>query len=157
LTNGSPEVSLPDVGFGVSQVLPVAVQALYCEPHSTVILEQPEIHLHPTVQAGLADLFVGAIGMREDSADRSVQFIIESHSPHFLYRVQRRVAEEILDPANVAIYYCEMTADGARLRPIPVDLFGNITEWPEGFFDAQVDDIVETAKAGLRRKREARE
>ncbi len=61
---GRPEVRLPDVGFGVSQILPVLVECFYVKPHSTIILEQPEIHLHPSVQASLADLFVETIKRR---------------------------------------------------------------------------------------------
>src|SRR5690606_26485450 len=92
----SPEVKLTDVGFGVSQVLPVIVECLYVPRRSIVIFEQPEIHLHPSVQADLADLFVDAIRAEEDGKPRECQFIIESHSEHFLRRLQRRIAEEAL-------------------------------------------------------------
>ena len=64
-TGASKEVDLTDVGFGISQVLPVVVEAFYVPPHSTVIIRQPELHLHPRVQAELADLFISAIQARE--------------------------------------------------------------------------------------------
>lgn len=79
----SSEVKITDVGFGVSQVLPALVQAFYCKPNSTVWMEQPEIHLHPQVQAELADVFISAIKARENGKDRNVQLIVESHSEHF--------------------------------------------------------------------------
>src|SRR5581483_4004256 len=85
-------VNLTDVGFGVSQVLPVVVQCFYAHPNTTIILEQPEIHLHPAVQTALADLFIEAVQAREEGQDRSIQLIIESHSEHFLRRLQTRVA-----------------------------------------------------------------
>jgi predicted ATPase len=78
-----PEVKLTDVGFGVSQVLPVIVDALYVPRRSIVIFEQPEILLHPRVQADWADLFVDAIPSRENGESRDCQFIVESHSEHF--------------------------------------------------------------------------
>ena len=93
-----PQVKLTDVGFGISQVLPVIVECFCTPPGSIVIFEQPEIHLHPKVQADLADVFVDAIHAREEGQARNVQFIIESHSEHFLRRLQRRIAEETLSP-----------------------------------------------------------
>lgn len=78
-TRGSgSEVILTDVGFGVSQVLPGVVAAFYCPPDSTVWMEQPELHLHPQIQANLADVFIDAIQAREDGRNRRVQLIIES-------------------------------------------------------------------------------
>ena len=80
----SAEVLLTDIGFGVSQILPVLVLCFYVPPTSTVILEQPEIHLHPSVQAGLVDVFIDAWEKRR------VQILFESHSEHLLLRLQRR-------------------------------------------------------------------
>ena len=89
--NSASVVKLTDVGFGVSQVLPALVQAFYCEPHATVWMEQPEIHLHPQVQAELADVFISATKARENGKERHIQLIVESHSEHFLNRLQRRI------------------------------------------------------------------
>ena len=89
----SSEVKITDVGFGVSQVLPAVVQAFYAEAGATVLMEQPEIHLHPQVQAELADAFIAAVQAKADLQPRNLQLIIESHSEHFLQRLQRRIAE----------------------------------------------------------------
>lgn len=142
-THGATQtVNLPDVGFGVSQVLPVVVQCFYASPHTTLILEQPEIHLHPRVQAALADLFIEAVQSRENGADRSIQLIVESHSEHFLRRLQTRVAQEVVKPADVALYFCEATEEGAALQPLEVNLYGEITNWPDNFFGDEMGELA---------------
>jgi hypothetical protein len=118
-----PEVKLTDVGFGVSQVLPVIVEAFYVPRRSIVIFEQPEIHLHPRVQADLADLFVDAINAREHSAPRDCQFIIESHSEHFLRRLQRRIAEGSLSKDQTAFYFVDTVGESAHMEEL--DVFGD--------------------------------
>ena len=142
-----PEVKLTDVGFGVSQVLPVIVEALYVPRSSIVIFEQPEIHLHPRVQADLADLFVDAIRARENGKPRECQFIVESHSEHFLRRLQRRIAEEELTVDDAALYFVHTDGASARIEELKVDLFGNISNWPDGFFGEEMDDLVARSEA----------
>lgn len=153
VTAGSSEVSIPDVGFGVSQVLPVIVQSFYAPNASTVIIEQPELHLHPAVQQKLADMFIEASKSRSDSAQRDVQFIIESHSEHFLRRLQRRIAEGGIKRDDVAIYFCNAGKEGSTIQPLDVDLYGNIMNWPPDFFGDQMTDIAEMQKAGIRRRK----
>src|SRR5271166_1954876 len=121
---GAPEVKITDVGFGVSQVLPALVQAFYCPPDSTVWMEQPEIHLHPQVQAELADVFISAIQARENGRPRNTQLIIESHSEHFLNRLQRRVSEETIAADDVAIYFAKRTANRTELEPLRLNRYG---------------------------------
>jgi predicted ATPase len=152
--NSAKEVDLPDVGFGISQVLPVVVESFYVAPHSTVIIEQPELHLHPRVQTELADLFIEAIHSRENGADRAVQFIIESHSEHFLQRLQRRIAEEELAPEDVAIYFCEADAQGSKLRELRVNLLGEIDGWPENFFGDPMADLYARMEAANKKESE---
>lgn len=148
-----PEVKLTDVGFGVSQVLPVIVESFYVPKNSIVIFEQPEIHLHPRVQADLADLFVDAVRAREGAVNRNCQFIIESHSEHFLRRLQRRIAEEAIDSKDVALYFVDIGDDGATIAALGVDLFGNIKNWPEGFFGDEMEDLVARTEAQARRSK----
>lgn len=146
-----PEVKLTDVGFGVSQVLPVIVECFYVPRRSIVIFEQPEIHLHPRVQADLADLFVDAIRAREGNAPRGCQFIIESHSEHFLRRLQRRIAEEHLSHEDAALYFVHTEEGQARIEPLDVDPFGNIKNWPENFFGDEMADLVARTEAQVKR------
>lgn len=150
----APEVKITDVGFGVSQVLPVLVQAFYCPPNSTVWMEQPEIHLHPQVQAELADVFISAIRSREDGSARNVQLIIESHSEHFLNRLQRRVAEGEITPDDVAIYFCKRVGGATELEPLRINLCGDIENWPENFFGDEMADLTARTVAAMSRQQE---
>jgi len=152
----SSEVNLPDVGFGVSQVLPVVVQCFYAPPNSSVILEQPEIHLHPEVQKSLADLFIEAIHAREEGEDRSIQLIVESHSEHFLNRLLRRVAEKSIAPEEIAVCFCRPGEDGSQIEELRVDLYGNILNWPENFFGDEMDDIATRVDVAMKRKTESK-
>ena len=148
----SQEVLLTDVGFGVSQVLPVITQCFYAARDSTLILEQPEIHLHPAVQAGLADLFIDAIDRREDNAPRNLQLIVETHSEHLLRRLLRRIAEGAVDPTRVAMYVVQAGKAGSVIEPLDVDEYGNIRNWPRDFFGDQTIDMVEQSRAARRRR-----
>lgn len=142
---GSSEVLLPDVGFGVSQVLPVVTLLLYVPEGSTVILEQPEIHLHPLAQAGLADVIIHA------ATHRRVQVVLESHSEHLLLRLQRRIAEEVVPSNGVALYFCDASAGSARLSPLGVDLLGRIENWPDRFMGDAFGETASAERARLRR------
>lgn len=146
-----PDVKLTDVGFGVSQILPVVVECFYVPRRSVVIFEQPEIHLHPRVQAELADLFIDAIRAREDGQPRDCQFIIESHSEHFLRRLQRRIAEEALSAEDAALYFVHTDRQHARLERLELDTLGNIKNWPTGFFGDEMEDLVARTRAQARR------
>lgn len=157
VAHGADEVLLTDVGMGVAQVLPVIVESFYSPPNSTIIMEQPELHLHPSVQMQLADFFIAAVGAYEPttpgkSTARNTQFIIESHSEHFLRRLQRRIADERLRPEQVALYFCEMKRGRSTLRELDVDLFGNIRNWPEDFFGSPIEDIAAQQEAQLLRE-----
>ena len=148
------EVKITDVGFGVSQVLPALVQAFYCPPNSTIWMEQPEIHLHPQVQAELADVFISATQARENRKERHVQLIVESHSEHFLNRLQRRIAEGAVAPEDVAVYFCRRAGSATELEPLRLNMFGEIENWPENFFGDEMADIAGRTLAAMQRKKE---
>lgn len=144
----SAEALITDVGFGVSQILPALVLCYYVPEGSTIILEQPEIHLHPSIQGRLADVFIDAIKRRH------VQIIFESHSEHLLRRLQRRIAEGALETQDAALYFCEMGDSHSILTPLQLDMFGAISNWPKDFFGDEFTEIAETSKAALRRKQQ---
>ena len=145
----APEVLLTDVGFGVSQVLPVLALCFYVPEGSIILLEHPEIHLHPSVQAGLADVLIDAI------TNRNVQILLESHSEHLLQRLQRRIAEETLPLDKVALYFCGISNQGATLTDLKMNLYGEIENWPENFFGDEFGEITATQLAALKRKSQA--
>ncbi|WP_347259351.1 DUF3696 domain-containing protein [Rudaea sp.] len=132
-------VSLRDVGVGISQVLPVLALA-YGSRQQLVAIEQPEIHLHPALQAELGDVFIeSALGDRENT------FILETHSEHLVLRLLRRIRETTekslkpgefaLTPDDVAILYINPSAAGSEVVVIPITHDGDFSRsWPEGFF-----------------------
>lgn len=142
----SSEVLITDVGFGVSQVLPVLVMCYYVPEHSTILLEQPEIHLHPSVQMGLADVFIDVM------KNRDIQIILESHSEHLLNRLQRRLAENKVNRDKVSLYFCETGQAGSNLTRLNFDLVGNIVNWPKDFFGDQFGEVAARQEAQLNRK-----
>jgi len=153
-TKGSlGEVDLPDVGFGVSQVLPVLVECFYAPANSIILMEQPEIHLHPRAQAFLADVMIDVINAREDGKDRNIQLIIETHSEHFLRRLQRRIAEDAVRQDQVAAYFADVSQTPAQLEELRLDMFGNIENWPKDFFGDEMEDITEQSRAALKKRK----
>ena len=145
------EANLMDVGFGVSQVLPIIVLAHFAPPGSLLILEQPEIHLHPQVQTELADLFL------EVALKRNVQFLIESHSEYLLMRLQRRLAEREgafaqLTEQDVRLYFCKRESEASVLEPLKLDEYGRIKNWPKDFFGDAVAERRAMTEAMLKQQ-----
>lgn len=152
-TKGSTDwVDLPDVGFGVSQVLPVLVQCLYAPPGSIILMEQPEIHLHPSAQSALADVMIQVVKSRENGSDRKVQLVIETHSENFLRRLQRRIAEDVIDQEHVSAYFANTGKTPTTLEPLELDALGNVRNWPENFFGDEMGDITKQARAAMKKR-----
>ena len=146
------DVDIPDVGFGISQVLPVLVQCFYAPSNSIIIMEQPEIHLHPSAQAALADVMIDVIHSRENGRDRNIQLIIETHSEHFLRRLQRRIAEGTLHESKLSAYFADVTTVPARLRELEIDEYGSVRNWPRDFFGDEMGDITAQAEGALKKR-----
>lgn len=142
----SAPVLITDVGFGVSQFLPVLVLLYYVPEGSIVLLEQPEIHLHPAVQSGLADVIINV------AKNRNLQVIVESHSEHLLRRLQRRIAEGELSEKETKIYFCRTEEGESKLEPLGINMFGEIENWPPNFFGDELGEIIKIKQAGLERK-----
>ena len=144
--SGGPETMLTDVGFGVSQALPVLVLLYYVPEGSVVLMEQPELHLHPSVQSGLADLILNV------ARTRHVQVIVESHSEHLLRRFQRRVAEDTASFEDVKLYFISATGGRARLEDLDLDEWGEIRNWPDHFFGDELGELCAIQTASLERR-----
>lgn len=145
-------VGLPDVGFGVSQVLPVIVQLFYAPDNSVIFIEQPEIHLHPSAQSLLADVIIDAINMYENGRKRRIQVIVETHSEHLLRRLQRRISESVVTTSDVKAYFAKNNNKASKLEELEVDSYGNILNWPEGFFGDMEEDMYEQSMNAINRR-----
>lgn len=143
--NSDAEMEPFDVGEGIAQTLPVVVALL--EPSaSLVMIEQPELHVHPAVQVGLGELLIEAI----QNVPRPM--IIETHSEHLLLRLLRRIRETHEDelpadhpgltPENLAVYYVEQKSGSVCVLPLRVDETGEFEDrWPHGFFEERADEL----------------
>lgn len=148
-TPNSAEVTLADLGHGVSDLFPLLVHCCYVPEGSTLILEQPGIHLHPKAQADLADLLIEVI------TERNLQILIESHSEHLLNRLQRRVAEEKIAVDQTALYFCRNEEGVSTIERLKMDEFGNIANWPENFFGDEIGDLFAMTEAQRERQKRA--
>ena len=127
-------VGLQDVGFGVGQLIPVAAE-LAGLSEDLLLMEQPELHLHPAMQANLGELLVNCIKERPNS-----QMIIETHSEHVVLRLMRLVREKKIENHLVQILYIDQDSDGkSGVIELPLDEFGEFRQqWPGGFFEERM-------------------
>jgi predicted ATPase len=127
-------VSIADVGFGLSQTLPVVVALLVAEPEQLVYLEQPEIHLHPRAQANLAQLLV-------DAANRGVRVVVETHSELLIRRVQSLIAEDKIDAEKVKLHWFSQDDNGfTKVTTAELDDTGAFGDWPEDFSEISLQE-----------------
>ncbi|WP_437316789.1 AAA family ATPase [Sorangium sp. So ce385] len=142
-------VSIADVGFGLSQCLPVIVALLAARPGQLVYLEEPEIHLHPRAQVALAQILA-------EAANRGVRVVAETHSSLLLLGVQSLVAEGALSPDRVALHWFSQTEDGdTEVRSAGLDDAGAFGDWPEDFDEvalAAQSRYLDAAEARMARR-----
>ena len=145
-------VELTDVGFGISQVLPILVQALLCPNDSITIIEQPEIHLHPRMQAWLTNAIV-KISIKDNK-----KFIIETHSDTIIKRLQLLM----LDPEvefntdSLNLYHLERQTNGhTAVKNVPLNSLGEIS-WPLGFMDLEIQDAIKLQELKVQKLRQNR-
>jgi len=133
----SVEVGLSDVGFGISQILPFLVQSL-ATTNQIISIEQPEVHIHPRLQADLGELLAECIG-----ETFSHQFLIETHSEHLVLRLQKLIRDKRLKPSDVSIVFVERGRGGSRVKRLHLDERGEfIDEWPGGFFPERLRELM---------------
>lgn len=138
---GSQKINLASMGCGISQLVPVVVQTVLLPKSGCLLVEQPEIHLHPSAQADLADLFIGNMTGKR-------QFIIETHSEHFVLRLRRRIAEGKINPKRIGIFFVEKQGGLTRIRKLTLKPNGHFEEWPARFFEEGFREAIAIAEAG---------
>jgi hypothetical protein len=141
--SGTP-LTAKDVGMGISQVVPILV-ATSALSAKTICMEQPELHLHPALQANLADAMI------DSALSRTNTLVIETHSEHLILRLLRRVRETTrgklpegklpLRPADIAVLYVKAGEEGSEVRELRVNDQGRfIDNWPNGFFEERFNE-----------------
>lgn len=138
LENGDIDLSLLDVGFGISQLLPILVLGLTPGNADLFVVEEPEVHLHPKLQADLADFFVDRAKLGRS------QWILETHSENLLLRIQKHIRNGDLDPKDVSILYAQHEKSGSTVQELRLDRNGSfIDDWPEGFFEERMIELLD--------------
>ncbi|MBL0380279.1 MAG: DUF3696 domain-containing protein [Desulfofustis sp. PB-SRB1] len=152
LSNSDSTHDLTHVGVGVSQVLPILVMCLLADTDSTLVFEQPELHLHPKVQTLLGDFFLSM-------ALCNKQCIVETHSEYFIDRLRFRIAaatpEKELN-SQTKIYFVEKPSQGSAFREVVINEYGAISDWPEGFFDQSQQQAEEILRAAAMKRKASR-
>ncbi|MEI8390725.1 MAG: DUF3696 domain-containing protein [bacterium] len=129
------KVSVLDVGFGISQLLPIIVQSLLSQ-NKILLIEQPEIHLHPKLQGELGEFFAKNIKRTQN------KFIIETHSENIILRLKKLIKKKELSKDDVSVIYVDKTKNGSVCHILKLDDNGDfIDNWPNGFFEESFEEI----------------
>jgi len=139
------EVALQDIGVGISQILPLILRCV-ADEKTLIAIEQPEIHVHPALQAELGDLFI------ESALKKGNTLVLETHSEHLILRIMRRIRENFegklpegkqpITPDDVCILYVEPGENGSIVREMPLNERGELVKgWPGGFFEEALNEM----------------
>lgn len=137
--SGSLNINIVDAGQGMSQALPLVIRAFMPTDQDTlIIIEQPELHLHPAAHGDLAELFVDSL------MDGSKRYLIETHSQNFVLRLRRLVAEGKLNKNDFALYFVNFDEEAgySKLELINVDESGEVDFWPENIFNESLEEVL---------------
>ena len=161
------QVNIRDVGFGLSQILPIIFQTIKVESskkhkkektsrfsfsrknkaeEELVMLEQPEVHLNPRIESELGDFF-------KEMVLNDLNLMIETHSEHMLSRIQRRVSEGKLDRNKVNVFFVNKKENISEIEKLNIRESGEFENWPSGFFQDDYEDSVEIFKNSIKQNR----
>jgi len=146
-------VDLTSVGVGVSQALPVVLLCLIAPPESIILLEQPELHLHPDMQLRLADFLLACVRSGR-------QIVFETHSEHLVNRLRRRVAEDdsVATAEAIRLLFADQQDGDTVYSVSDINEVGGLsTDWPKGFLDVAADESTRLLQQSLAKKRAAAE
>jgi len=150
----SQRVTIVDVGFGVSQLLPIIVAGLRANRGDTLIFEQPETHLHPKIQEALADFFILLHRLGKC-------VIVETHSDHLINGLRVRIAADqtdtLKDDVQIAFVRIPTTkGEGSLIEPLQFDEYGMIINWPPEFMSDGMKQMQEILRLGVEKRRKTR-
>src|SRR5690606_26028698 len=141
ILNSDKWVSLSEGSSGLHQLLPILVK-LCGRDDKMVLIEQPELHLHPKLQAELANIFID----RELIGDK--RLVIETHSEHLIRKLQVLIAKGELRQEDIGVYYFDSKGGESKVKCMEMDERGLfIEDWPDGFFDDSTDLTLELFQA----------
>lgn len=131
--------NLAEEGMGIGQVLPIVTRCLKDVPDSLIVVEQPELHLHPAAHADIARLIA------RTSKESHQNYVVETHSHNFLLGIQDAIVDDTIpfDASDVVIYFVDEDETGSYLSTITIDKDGYLSDWPEGVFNESYELINE--------------
>ena len=138
-----------NVGFGVSQTLPIIVTGLTMCVADTLLLEQPEIHLHPRAQMAMGDFLVSM-------AKKGKNVMVETHSDHVINRIVKRIMDRTISEADVAIYFVKNTSEGSEISKIQIDMIKGVVNAPDEFFTQFASELNDIFKIGMENLKKTR-
>lgn len=146
LSKEGKDINIVDVGQGMNQALPLITRAHIKRPESIIVLEQPELHLHPAAHGDLAELFA------KSAKENNQIFLIETHSENIILRLRKLIIENDfgLTKDDVIIYWvdeAENLSNGQEINEITINEKGVLSDWPEGVFTENLNEIKEMRKA----------
>jgi predicted ATPase len=141
-------LDLTSVGVGVSQVLPVLVMGLHAPRGAVLLMEQPELHLHPALQHRLGDFLLAC-------ARNGKQLIVETHSDHLVTRLRKHIAASQDEDLRryLKLIFAERAEGRTAYNPVEVTPFGTLETWPAGFFDQNASESKELVLAAVRKRK----
>jgi len=139
--------TIKHVGFGISQVLPIIIEGLRITDNETLVLEQPELHLHPKVQSSLTDFLISLI-------EQGKKVIVETHSDHLITRLRRRIAEDQSNQLDdkVLLTFVEVGRNDVLFRNIEINDLGNLDYFPEDFIEKSDVELSAFLKAQMKKR-----
>ncbi|KAF5416967.1 MAG: hypothetical protein C5S48_01370 [Candidatus Methanogaster sp.] len=138
--NTKTEVNLVDVGFGASQILPIIVEGFNAPKNALLMIEEPEIHLHPRAQGTMGDLLVDIVKFNEK------KLIVETHCDLLIRRVCKNILQKKIDHMDVVIYYFDPTESGTEIKTITINKNGQFENFPDDFFEESFEEAMEMAE-----------
>ena len=150
ITNEVSTINIKDVGQGMSQALPLVTRAFKKTIEETfILLEQPELHLHPAAHGDLAELFIDSINI-----DNNKKYLIETHSQNFLLRIRKLVVEKKISTEDVVFYFVDYDEDTktSNLEKITINENGEVSSWPEGVFSESLEETLAIRQAQKEKK-----